>query len=152
MTEHTTPAGDDAAELAGPGRRAGAVPDAGYADDDTATRPTAGPPTTWKPATRTTRTLCRSTRRRCRRRRSGPVWERETDRRPVLPAWVTDPATRQAAARWAWDHTVHTASFHAVRVPLYCARLAARSPRGLGRTIVAVLRVDDRRRLRRPAP
>ena len=70
----------------------------------------------------------------------GPVWERKADRRPVLPAWVTDPATRTAAARWAWDHARHTTAFHTVRLPLYCARLAARSPRGLGRTIAAVLR------------
>ena len=70
----------------------------------------------------------------------GPVWERESDRRPVLPAWVTDAVTRRAAVRWAYDHTIHTVQYHAVRVPLYCARLAARSPRGLGRTIAAVLR------------
>ena len=70
----------------------------------------------------------------------GPVWERESDRRPVLPAWVTDPVTRKAALGWAYDHTVHTAQFHAVRVPLYGARLVARSPRGLARTIAAVLR------------
>ena len=70
----------------------------------------------------------------------GPVWERQSERRPVLPAWVTDPDTRRAAARWAAEHSTHLVAFHAVRVPLYCARLTARSPRGLGRTIMAVLR------------
>ena len=68
----------------------------------------------------------------------GPVWERETDRRPVLPAWVTDPDTRRAAGRWAFEHSRHVTAYHAVRVPLYCARLTARSPRGLGRVLVAV--------------
>lgn len=70
----------------------------------------------------------------------GPAWERPDDRRPVLPAWLTDAATRKAAATWAADRAAHTVAFHAVRVPLYCARLAGRSPRGLGRTVVATLR------------
>ena len=136
MTDHTAPAGDDPSELSkdqggelvpfptpatpdAADRRPADDPEAHEPDDPDAV-PVDPPPL---PASAL-----------------GPVWERETDRRPVLPAWVTDPATRQAAARWAWNHTLHTASFHAVRVPVYCGRLAARSPRGLGRTIVAVLR------------
>src|SRR5690349_11017283 len=139
MTEHTTPTGGDPAEL---GKDPGgelvpfptpATPDAADptdrrpADDAEARGPDDPDAVPVDPLPLPASAL-------------GPVWERETDRRPVLPAWVTDRATRQAAARWAWDHSVHTASFHAVRVPLYCARLAVRSPRGLGRTIVAVLR------------
>jgi S-DNA-T family DNA segregation ATPase FtsK/SpoIIIE len=68
----------------------------------------------------------------------GPVWERPTDRRPVLPGWLTDGETRRMAFRWAFEHATHVAAYHAVRVPLYCGRLATRSPRGLGRTVVAV--------------
>jgi S-DNA-T family DNA segregation ATPase FtsK/SpoIIIE len=68
----------------------------------------------------------------------GPVWERQTDRRPILPAWVTDPDTRRAAARWAWEHSRHVTAYHSVQLPVYCGRLVARSPRGLGRTLVAV--------------
>jgi DNA segregation ATPase FtsK/SpoIIIE, S-DNA-T family len=69
----------------------------------------------------------------------GPRWERPEERRPVLPEWVTDPATRNAAARWAADRAGHTVAYHAVRVPLYFARLAGQSPRGLWRTTAAVL-------------
>ena len=138
MTEHTNPAGDASAEPdqdqggelvpfpapAAPANDATDPADSRPADDPASEDPDAVPV---DPPSLPASAL-------------GPVWERETDRRPVLPAWVTDPATRQAAARWAWGHTVHTASFHTVRVPLYCARLAARSPRGFGRTVVAVLR------------
>ncbi len=70
----------------------------------------------------------------------GPAWERPTERRPVLPQWLTDRATRKAAARWAANRAGHTMAFHAVRVPLYCAQLAGQSPRGLGRATVALAR------------
>ena len=70
----------------------------------------------------------------------GPVWERESLTRPVLPVWLTDADTRRAAARWAWRRAVHTVAFHAVRIPLYCARLAGQSPRGLARTVGALTR------------
>jgi S-DNA-T family DNA segregation ATPase FtsK/SpoIIIE len=68
----------------------------------------------------------------------GPAWERPSERRPVLPAWVTDVAHRKAATAWAVDRGAHTVAFHAARVPLYCARLAGQSPRGPGRTTVAL--------------
>lgn len=147
MTEHTTPAGDGPAEHDQGGELlpfpAPARPGDDRHDDDQADGPDAaapaeldrardadGPAGEWVPVDPPEVPASAL----------GPVWERESDRRPVLPAWVTDDATRRAAVRWAWQHTVHTASFHAVRVPLYCARLAVRSPRGLGRTVVAVLR------------
>jgi len=94
MTEYTTPAGNELAELdqdqggelvpfpmpataddEAPGRtdrRPTVDPEAGDPDDPDAV-PVDPPPL---PASAL-----------------GPVWERETDRRPVLPAWVTDPAT-----------------------------------------------------------
>lgn len=57
--------------------------------------------------------------------------------RPILPAWATDRATLAAAARWGARYAGHVTAFHLIRVPLYCARLAARSPIGLARVIVA---------------
>lgn len=135
MTEHTTPAGDDPAELDQGGELVPFPAPAQPEDDDQAVEPDAA-----APGDEAEDELVPVDPPEVSASALGPVWERETSRRPVLPAWVTDDATRRAAARWAVDHTVHTASFHTVRVPLYCARLAARSPRGLGRTIVAVLR------------
>jgi hypothetical protein len=58
MTEHTTPAGDDPAEL-DKDQGGELVPFPTPATPMPPTRPTAGPPPTRKPATRTTRTLCR---------------------------------------------------------------------------------------------
>ena len=71
----------------------------------------------------------------------GPVWEREAE--PAAGAAGVgdrpgDPDGRGPVG--VASTAVHTVAFHAVRVPLYCARLAAPSPRGFGRAIVAVLR------------
>jgi len=65
---------------------------------------------------------------------------RDRPRHPILPSWVSDPATAKAAVRWAVGYYAHCAAFHTVRLPAYWARLAARSPRGLGRVLAAVAR------------
>ncbi len=58
---------------------------------------------------------------------------RELPRRPVLPAILTDKPTATAAASWAVRYSAHTSAFHTVRLPVYSARLAARSPVGAWR-------------------
>lgn len=70
----------------------------------------------------------------------GPVWERPAERRPVLPAWVTDAEQRWAAVRWAADRAWHAMAFHTVRLPVYAGRLVAYSPRGVGRVLAGTLR------------
>jgi DNA segregation ATPase FtsK/SpoIIIE, S-DNA-T family len=62
---------------------------------------------------------------------------RSGSRRPVLAPWLRSRAELAAAARWAATHAAHTSAYHAARSPLYAARLAARSPRGALRTVVA---------------
>lgn len=50
-------------------------------------------------------------------------WEGETRRKPVLPPWLADKATRDAALAWALRHGGGHVAFHAVRVPFYGLRL-----------------------------
>lgn len=57
-------------------------------------------------------------------------------RRPVIPAWLRSRAELAARARWLASYTGHLAAYHAVRVPKYGARLAARSPSGAVRLVV----------------
>jgi len=65
---------------------------------------------------------------------------RDRPRHPILPSWVTDPATAKAAVQWAVGYYAHCTAFHTVRLPLYWGQLAARSPRGTGRVLAAVAR------------
>ena len=53
------------------------------------------------------------------------------NRRPILPAWLLSAEDRVHVARWLIGHAGHVAGYHAVRLPLYGAVLAIRSPRGL---------------------
>lgn len=71
---------------------------------------------------------------------AGPVWERRVERAPVVPAWVREPDTRRAAAKWALDLSLHRLRWHAVHFPVLLLRLTAASPRGLGRTVAAAAR------------
>src|SRR6266545_150088 len=67
-------------------------------------------------------------------------WQRDTERRAVVPVWLRDKAEAKTAARWAAGYAGHHVAFHAVRVPKYAGTLLARSPRGLGRTLGATAR------------
>jgi S-DNA-T family DNA segregation ATPase FtsK/SpoIIIE len=59
------------------------------------------------------------------------------ERRPVLPQWVADPATRRAAAVWYGGQAAHAGRYHGLRVPAYLLRLAAQAPRGMARWLRA---------------
>jgi S-DNA-T family DNA segregation ATPase FtsK/SpoIIIE len=61
----------------------------------------------------------------------GLPWEQPARRKPVLPHWLTDPAARGHAARWARGHVAHHAAFHGVRLPAYAGRVLVCAPRGL---------------------
>ncbi|WP_198357125.1 cell division protein FtsK [Streptomyces fildesensis] len=56
-------------------------------------------------------------------------------RRPVVPDWARDAATFKAAVARTANNTAYAAGFHAVRSPLYVARIAGRSPRGMVRLV-----------------
>nr|WP_134002580.1 cell division protein FtsK [Streptomyces sp. 846.5] len=55
--------------------------------------------------------------------------------RPVIPAWLRERAEFQNAARWLARHYGHSAAFHALRLPVYTAKLVGRAPRGVGRLL-----------------
>ncbi|MDJ0341376.1 cell division protein FtsK [Streptomyces sp. H10-C2] len=54
-------------------------------------------------------------------------------RHSVIPAWMKSAAQRRLVARWAVRHYAAVTGFHAVRTPLYGAKLTAYAPRGLAR-------------------
>ncbi|WP_107081763.1 cell division protein FtsK [Streptomyces sp. SBT349] len=62
---------------------------------------------------------------------------RRAKRRAILPGWVRSGSELKAAAGWAAGYAGHIAAFHAVRSPLYAAKLAARSPQGAAKAIGA---------------
>ncbi|TCJ34163.1 cell division protein FtsK [Parafrankia sp. BMG5.11] len=71
-----------------------------------------------------------------RRRRLEP---RPGARRPIIPSWLRSWVALRVAARWAAGHYSYTAAYHAVRLPLYAGRLAARAPRGAGRLVAGAV-------------
>ncbi|HEX4246603.1 MAG TPA: FtsK/SpoIIIE domain-containing protein [Pseudonocardia sp.] len=75
------------------------------------------------------------------RRRRDPLiapWaDTPVERRPVIAPWLRSRSDITAGARWLAGLVWHMTGFHTVRLPIYGARLAAWSPRGLG---VAVTR------------
>ncbi|MFD7642313.1 cell division protein FtsK [Kitasatospora sp. NPDC059795] len=64
-----------------------------------------------------------------------PLPTPEGARRPILPAWALSKSELAAQTRWAAGHVGHSLAYHAVRSPLYAAKLAARSPRGAVRSL-----------------
>ncbi|MFC7622465.1 cell division protein FtsK [Microlunatus sp. GCM10028923] len=64
-----------------------------------------------------------------------PRWRQAEDRPPVIPVWLRDRQTRWEACVWAARAARHVTAFHAARVPVYGARLLARSPRGAYRLV-----------------
>ncbi|MGW3724158.1 FtsK/SpoIIIE domain-containing protein [Streptomyces sp. NPDC000851] len=55
---------------------------------------------------------------------------------PVVPTFLRNAAEFVTAARWTVSYYAHVTAFHALRAPVYLARLLARSPRGTGRLLV----------------
>lgn len=55
---------------------------------------------------------------------------RSERRKPVLAGWLTNRRDFAATARHTGANLGYAALFHGVRIPVYTARLAARSPRG----------------------
>ncbi|MEU9300432.1 cell division protein FtsK [Streptomyces sp. NPDC048269] len=60
---------------------------------------------------------------------------RSERRKPVLAGWLTNRRDFTATARHAGANLGYAALFHGVRIPVYTARLAARSPRGACRFV-----------------
>ncbi len=65
---------------------------------------------------------------------------RASQRRPVVPAWVSTREELGEAARWIVGHYAHAVGYHAARSPLYAAKLTARAPLGAARLSGKTLR------------
>jgi S-DNA-T family DNA segregation ATPase FtsK/SpoIIIE len=65
---------------------------------------------------------------------------RSAHRRPVIPAWLRSRQEAATTAKWVLAHCLHVTGYHAVRTPVYAAKLAARSPRGLARLVSGMVR------------
>ncbi|WP_435057226.1 cell division protein FtsK [Streptomyces sp. bgisy060] len=66
-------------------------------------------------------------------------------RRDVLPVWLRSTSELRTAAGWVARHYTHTAGYHALRAPIYAARLALQSPAGAARFVGGAMRwVADR--------
>src|ERR1700690_4397750 len=61
-------------------------------------------------------------------------------RHPVTPPWLRSRQEAAAVARWVSAHYLHVTGYHAVRLPKYGGKLAARSPRGLARLAGGLVR------------
>lgn len=55
---------------------------------------------------------------------------------PVVPSWLRRVDAFVEATKWTASYYGHVTAFHALRAPVYLARLLLRSPRGTGRLIV----------------
>lgn len=74
-----------------------------------------------------------------RESRKSPVLGREK-RYPILPGWAKSSEEFHDAAMWFLGYAGHTAAYHAVRCPVYVARLVARIPQGSVKVVTAVAR------------
>lgn len=64
------------------------------------------------------------------------LWAARSERRPILPVWLCRAGEAREVARWVAGHAGHVLAFHAVRLPVYAAKLAVWSPVGLWRVVV----------------
>ncbi|MFD7978815.1 cell division protein FtsK [Streptomyces sp. NPDC059071] len=66
-------------------------------------------------------------------------------RRDVIPVWLRSTSELRTAAGWVARHYIHTVGYHALRAPVYAARLALQSPAGAARFVGGTMRwVADR--------
>ncbi|MEU4038567.1 cell division protein FtsK [Streptomyces collinus] len=66
-------------------------------------------------------------------------------RRAVVPLWLRSLSELKTASGWVARHYAHTAGYHALRAPVYVARLALQAPTGAARFVGGTMRwVADR--------
>ncbi|MEW2316964.1 cell division protein FtsK [Streptomyces bauhiniae] len=66
-------------------------------------------------------------------------------RRPVVPLWLRSLSELKTASGWVARHYAHTTGYHALRAPVYAARLALQAPTGAARFVGGTMRwVADR--------
>ncbi|MFG3214874.1 cell division protein FtsK [Streptomyces tendae] len=66
-------------------------------------------------------------------------------RRSIVPVWLRSVAELKTATAWVARHYTHVAGYHALRSPVYAARLTMQAPTGLARFVGGTMRwVADR--------
>ncbi|MFD7602726.1 cell division protein FtsK [Streptomyces mirabilis] len=66
-------------------------------------------------------------------------------RRPVVPVWLKSTAELKTATGWVARHYAHSVGYHALRTPVYAARLTLQAPSGAARFLGGAMRwVADR--------
>ncbi|WP_445279918.1 cell division protein FtsK [Streptomyces sp. DSM 118148] len=66
-------------------------------------------------------------------------------RRPVVPQWLKSVAELRTASAWVARHYAHSVGYHALRTPVYAARLALQAPSGAAKFVGGTMRwVADR--------
>ncbi|MFH9071490.1 cell division protein FtsK [Streptomyces alboflavus] len=61
-------------------------------------------------------------------------------RREMIPVWLRSTAELKTATAWVARHYAHAAGYHALRSPVYAARLALQAPVGAARFTGATMR------------
>ncbi|MFI1465645.1 cell division protein FtsK [Streptomyces wuyuanensis] len=61
-------------------------------------------------------------------------------RRDVVPVWLRSTAELRTAASWVARHYAHTVGYHALRAPVYAARLTFQAPTGASRFVGGTMR------------
>jgi S-DNA-T family DNA segregation ATPase FtsK/SpoIIIE len=70
---------------------------------------------------------------------------RGAQRRAVIPVWLRSRAELRTATAWVARHYAHAAGYHALRAPVYAARLTLQAPTGAARFVGGTMRwVADR--------
>jgi S-DNA-T family DNA segregation ATPase FtsK/SpoIIIE len=66
-------------------------------------------------------------------------------RRPIVPLWLRSTSELKTASGWVARHYAHTAGYHALRAPVYAARLVMQAPTGAAKFVGGTMRwVADR--------
>ncbi|RFU83288.1 cell division protein FtsK [Streptomyces triticagri] len=66
-------------------------------------------------------------------------------RRDVIPVWLRSTSELKTATTWVTRHYAHAAGYHALRSPIYTARLTLQAPLGAAKFVGSTLRwVADR--------
>ncbi|MEV7346996.1 cell division protein FtsK [Streptomyces sp. NPDC093544] len=66
-------------------------------------------------------------------------------RRPVVPLWLKSLAELRTASGWVARHYAHSVGYHALRSPVYAARLTLQAPSGAAKFVGGAMRwVADR--------
>jgi S-DNA-T family DNA segregation ATPase FtsK/SpoIIIE len=60
--------------------------------------------------------------------------------RPVVPLWLKSVAELKTAAAWVARHYAHSVGYHALRSPVYAARLTLQAPSGAAKFVGGTMR------------